>query len=117
MKEKGAFFTTFGIKRHQSIHNVVFYIYSNKAISIHSRCKMSENKQKKADRFKKVATRRTITALTAIRKLRKVATRNNYEYTEEELEAICKALYNEVQSLEKEFKLRFKGDDPISFDF
>jgi len=78
---------------------------------------MSENKQKKADRFKKVATRRTITALTAIRKLRKVATRNNYEYTEEELEAICKALYNEVQSLEKEFKLRFKGDDPISFDF
>ena len=58
----------------------------------------------KEERFKKVAGRRVHNILNQMRLLRNCANRANYSYTEEQVNKIFKALREEFNHTESEFK-------------
>lgn len=60
--------------------------------------------ESKADRFKRIASRRTQNALEAIRRLTHCANHTSYEYTEEQAKKILDAVIAAVHDLERRFE-------------
>ena len=59
--------------------------------------------ESKHDRFIRLATTRTQTAINKIRVLGNCANMDNYEYTADEANKIIRALENEVKALKAQF--------------
>lgn len=64
---------------------------------------MDNNKLKK-DRFKRVASRRVENILQGIRSLSKCSNLNNYEYDDEDLDKMIRAIKVELKSMETLYK-------------
>ena len=68
------------------------------------------HKSLKKERFKKVAARRTAKVLEDLEKLSRCSDRNNYDYTEEEVKKMIKAIKEGIVSLENSYsKAKNKG--------
>ena len=63
-----------------------------------------DNSELKKDRFKRVASRRVDNILQGIRSLSKCSNVNNYEYNEEDLNKMVKAIKEEVKTMEILYK-------------
>lgn len=59
-----------------------------------------DNSEIKKDRFKRVASRRVDNTLKSIRSLSKCSNPNNYEYSEEDLNKMVKAIKEEMRTME-----------------
>lgn len=57
----------------------------------------------KAEKFARLGAMRTTKAINAMRGLRKLSNRNNYEYSAEQIEKILNALKSEVEAVHKAF--------------
>lgn len=75
-----------------------------------------DNSEKKEDRFKRVASRRVENILKGIRSLAKCSNINNYEYDEEDLNKMVKAIKTELKSMEIQYKKNLKNNTE-SFNF
>ena len=75
-----------------------------------------ENNELKKDRFKRVASRRVENILKGIRSLSKCSNINNYEYNEEDLNKMIKAIKVELNTMELHYKKNLKQDTE-SFNF
>lgn len=63
-----------------------------------------DNSEQKKDRFKRVASRRVENILKGIRSLSKCSNVNNYEYNEEDLNKMLKAIKEELKTMETLYK-------------
>ncbi len=63
-----------------------------------------DNSELKKNRFKRVASRRVENILKGIRSLSKCSNVNNYEYNEEDLDKMVKAIKEEVKTMEISYK-------------
>ena len=63
-----------------------------------------DNYKAKKDRFKRVASRRVDNILKGIRSLSKCSNTNNYEYNEEDLNKMIKAIREELKIMETVYK-------------
>ena len=75
-----------------------------------------DNSEKKEDRFKRVASRRVENILKGIRSLSKCSNINNYEYNEEDLNKMVKAIKAELKTMEIQYKKNLKNNTE-SFNF
>lgn len=75
-----------------------------------------KNSELKKDRFKRVASRRVDNILKGIRSLSKCSNVNNYEYNEDDLNKMVKAIKEEVKTMETLFKKNLKSNTE-SFNF
>lgn len=75
-----------------------------------------DNSEKKEDRFKRVASRRVENILKGIRSLSKCSNINNYEYNEEDLNKMVKAIKEELKTMEIQYKKNLKNNTE-SFNF
>lgn len=66
----------------------------------------------KAERFKRVATRRTLKVLEALRVLGNCSNRSEYEYTEVDVRKI----FNTIEKQLSEIKARFRTTGNIQFN-
>ena len=62
------------------------------------------NEETKAERFIRLAEYRVSKTIKDIKQIGQLANRNNYEWTEEQAQAIVSALDNETQALEEALK-------------
>ena len=62
----------------------------------------------KRKKFKKLAEGRTNAALTSMRKLRKLNNAKAYDFTKQDIEAVCKALEDEVNALREHFATEYR---------
>lgn len=60
---------------------------------------MKSNQQMKAERFRKVATRRVQKVIDSLDSLGKCASKNNYHYTRNDVEKMMKILKEKVRSV------------------
>jgi len=63
-----------------------------------------DNSVLKKDRFTRVASRRVDNILNGIRSLSKCSNKNNYEYNEEDLNKMVKAIKEELKIMETLYK-------------
>ena len=75
-----------------------------------------DNFEKKEDRFKQVASRLVENILKGIRSLSKCSNINNYEYNEEDLNKMVKAIKEELRTMEVQYKKNLKNSTE-SFNF
>jgi len=75
-----------------------------------------DNSELKKDRFKRVASRRVDNILKGIRSLSKCSNSNNYEYNEEDLNKMVKAIKEELKTMETLYKKNLKNNTE-SFNF
>lgn len=75
-----------------------------------------DNSEMKEDRFKRVASRRVENILKGIRSLSKCSNINNYEYNEEDLNKMVKAIKEELKTMEIQYKKNLKNNTE-SFNF
>jgi light-regulated signal transduction histidine kinase (bacteriophytochrome) len=75
-----------------------------------------DNSKAKKDRFKRVASRRVENILKGIRSLSKCSNINNYEYQEEDLNKMVKAIKEELKLMETQYKKNLKNNTE-SFNF
>ncbi|MDH7448426.1 hypothetical protein [Aquimarina sp. 2201CG14-23] len=75
-----------------------------------------DNSQAKQERFKRVASRRVENILQGIRSLSKCSNPNNYDYEEEDLNKMFKAIKEELKIMETLYKKNLKNDSG-SFNF
>ena len=75
-----------------------------------------KNSELKKDRFKRVASRRVDNILIGIRSLPKCSNPNNYEYNEEDLNKMIKAIKEELKTMETLYKKNLKSNTE-SFNF
>jgi len=75
-----------------------------------------DNSKTKKDRFKRVASRRVENILKGIRSLSKCSNINNYEYQEEDLNKMVKAIKEELKLMETQYKKNLKNNTE-SFNF
>ena len=74
------------------------------------------NSKAKKDRFKRVASRRVDNILKGIRSLSKCSNTNNYEYNEEDLNKMTKAIREELKIMETIYKKNLtKTTDTFNF--
>ncbi|NCP91088.1 MAG: hypothetical protein GW827_12800 [Flavobacteriales bacterium] len=74
------------------------------------------NSKAKKDRFKRVASRRVDNILKGIRSLSKCSNTNNYEYNEEDLNKMTKAIREELKIMETIYKKNLtKSTDTFNF--
>ncbi len=64
---------------------------------------LNEQEQRKSDRFRKVAVRRVQEIIKKMHLLRNCANRNNYYYTEEQINKIISAVDSEWKKVKAEF--------------
>lgn len=64
---------------------------------------MSDNKQK-IDRFKRIASKRMANIIKSIRSLSNCSNTNNYQYNEEDVNKMTRALREEVKVMETLFR-------------
>lgn len=70
-------------------------------------------KEDRGDRFKRVAQRRTDLVLQSIRVLGNCSNKSSYQYTDEEVSKIFKAIEEQLRTT----KARFKRTRPNKFTF
>lgn len=75
-----------------------------------------DNSKQKRERFKRVATRRVENILNDIQSLSKCSNKNNYEYTEADINKMLKAIKEEIRLMETLFKKNLK-DNNSTFNF
>ncbi len=63
-----------------------------------------KNSNQKRDRFKRVASRRVDNILNGIRSLSNCSNTNNYEYNEDDINKMLKAMRDEIRIMETNFK-------------
>lgn len=66
---------------------------------------------RKRDKFVELAQKRTINAIKAIRVISKLANKSAYEYTDEDVRKIVKALTDELETLKNRMKGTKRPDD------
>ena len=71
----------------------------------------------RADRFHRVAARRTNEAIKAMRKLARTGSKQTYYYTESEKDMILSAIRAEYHALEAAFAASSESDDKPAFSF
>lgn len=64
---------------------------------------MSDNKQK-TDRFKRIASKRVDNIIKSIRSLSNCSNKNNYQYDEEDVNKMTRAIREEVKIMETLFR-------------
>ena len=75
-----------------------------------------DNSELKKDRFKRVASRRVGNIIKGIRSLSKCSNTNNYEYNEDDLNKMLKAIREELKTLETIYKKNLnKNTDTFNF--
>lgn len=74
------------------------------------------NSELKKDRFKRVASKRVENILSSIRSLSKCSNTNNYEYAEEDVNKMIRAIKDELKTMETLYKKNLKNDVD-SFNF
>ena len=75
-----------------------------------------DNSELKKDRFKRVASRRVDNILKGIRSLSKCSNTNNYEYNEEDLNKMLRAIREELKTMETIYKKNLsKNTDTFNF--
>ena len=75
-----------------------------------------DNSEQKKDRFKRVASRRVDSILKGIGSLSKCSNTNNYEYNEEDLNKMLKAIREELKTMETIYKKNLtKNTDTFNF--
>lgn len=74
------------------------------------------NSELKRERFKRVASRRVENILKSIRSLSNCSNTNNYEYNEEDVSKMMKAIREEVKIMETLYKKNL-NNDLESFNF
>lgn len=75
-----------------------------------------DNSELKKDRFKRVASRRVDNILKGIRSLSKCSNINNYEYNEEDLNKMLKAIKEEIKTMETIYKKNLSNNkDTFNF--
>jgi len=75
-----------------------------------------DNSKAKKDRFKRVAYRRVDNILKGIRSLSKCSNTNNYEYNEEDLNKMTRAIRDELKIMETVYKKNItKSTDTFNF--
>lgn len=72
--------------------------------------------ESKADAFKRIALRRTNSALDAIASLRSLSAKGNYDYTPEQFNKITAALRAEVDKVEADFQRGGPAKNESGFD-
>ncbi|ARV11726.1 hypothetical protein BTO09_04925 [Gilvibacter sp. SZ-19] len=75
-----------------------------------------ENSELKKDRFKRVASRRVDNILKGLRSLSKCSNLNNYEYNEDDINKMIKAIKDEVKTMETLYRKNLKSNTE-SFNF
>lgn len=75
-----------------------------------------DNSEQKKDRFKRVASRRVDNILKDIRSLSKCSNTNNYEYNEDDLNKMIKAIREELKTMETIYRKNLK-DENSTFNF
>lgn len=70
--------------------------------------------ESKADKFKRLASLRTTKGINAMRGLQKLANRNNYEFSDEQVTKIVNALKEELEAVHNAFT-RKGGDAKETF--
>ena len=75
-----------------------------------------ENYELKRDRFKRVASKRVDRLLLGIRSLSKCSNTNNYEYTEDDIQKMIRAIKEELKTMETLYKKNLKNNID-SFNF
>jgi len=75
-----------------------------------------DNSEQKKDRFKRVASRRVDNILKGIRSLSKCSNTNNYEYNQEDLNKMIRAIRDELKTMETIYKKNLsKNTDTFNF--
>lgn len=69
-----------------------------------------KNLKIKEDRFKNVAAKRVQKVLDSMESLSKCANRSNYEYSEEDVSKLFKAVKEQMKMLEASFTEKSKGN-------
>jgi hypothetical protein len=67
--------------------------------------------ESRADRFKRLATKRTQNVLHALRVLGNCASRGQYDYSDDDVRKIFNAIDRQVSDI----KAKFKGNDKLEF--
>lgn len=75
-----------------------------------------DNLKHKKERFKRVASRRVENILNGIKSLSKCSNKNNYDYTEADVNKMLKAIKEEIKLMETLFKKNLK-DNNSTFNF
>ena len=63
-----------------------------------------DNSKLKKDRFKRVASKRVDNLLSGIRSLSNCSNTNNYEYTDDDVQKMIKAIKDELKTMETLYK-------------
>jgi len=75
-----------------------------------------DNTRLKKDRFKRVASKRVDNLLSGIRSLSNCSNTNNYEYTEDDVQKMIKAIKDELKTMETLYKKNLsKNTDTFNF--
>jgi hypothetical protein len=75
-----------------------------------------DNSKAKRDRFKRVASRRVDNILKSIRSLSNCSNTNNYQYNEEDLNKMTKAIREELKLMETLYRKNLsKNSDTFNF--
>ena len=75
-----------------------------------------DNSKLKKERFKRVASKRVDNLLSGIRSLSNCSNTNNYEYTDEDVQKMIKAIKYELKTMETLFKKNLnKNTDTFNF--
>lgn len=75
-----------------------------------------DNSKLKRDRFKRVASKRVGNLLSGIRSLSNCSNTNNYEYSEDDVQKMIKAIKDELRTMETLFKKNLnKNTDSFNF--
>ncbi len=75
-----------------------------------------DNSKLKKERFKRVASKRVDKLLLGIRSLSKCSNINNYEYSEDDVQKMIKAIKEELKTMETLYKKNLKNNID-SFNF
>ena len=70
---------------------------------------MSDNK---AQKFKDIAERRVNSALNQLRLIGNLSNKNNYDYTQDDVNKIYAALFSELKALKARFESTESGSGP-----
>lgn len=75
-----------------------------------------DNSKLKKDRFKRVASKRVDNLLSGVRSLSNCSNTNNYEYTEDDVQKMIKAIKDELKIMETLYKKNLsKNTDTFNF--
>ena len=74
-----------------------------------------QDRNKKRERFKRLAEYRTNQVLKRLDVLSNCANRSNYEYTEEEVDKIFREINKKVRNVKAQFKSSVKKEDKDKF--